>query len=347
MSSPEARPGSGTAAFDAAIMWGGQALAMVLKVKTRLLVYAASGGVVAAAIALLLPTEYTSTATFIAQGSSALNIPAGLLGAAASLGLEKGNDYSPKFYADLLTSRPILTSAILHEYPMPGPDSARGSTYLQIEGFDNEAPARAMDDALRHLGARVSATTDVRTNLITLVVRARSPRLSRDVAAQLLRALDSLNVGFRQGQSRESREFYETRVQQTRQELADAESAVRAFMQQNRVAAAPSLQFELQRLQREAELKQNLYATVVQQYEQARLQEARNIPTLTVLSEPFVPVRRSAPNRRFIVVLGLLSGILALLAQLRVAAAWRRFREEEPESWETVRRLPQTLRRHP
>src|SRR5262245_4256013 len=66
------------------------------------------GGVIGAAIALLIPNQYTSSAAFIAQGAQTLALPAVLQGAAASLGLERGSDYSPKFYADMLTSRPVL-----------------------------------------------------------------------------------------------------------------------------------------------------------------------------------------------------------------------------------------------
>jgi uncharacterized protein involved in exopolysaccharide biosynthesis len=180
--------------------------------------------------------------------------------------------------------------------------------------------------------------------MITLSVRARWPQLSRDIATQLLVALDSLNVGFRQNQSRESREFYETRVLQTRRELDSAEVEVRNFLQTNRVITSPALQFEMQRLQREADRKQALYSIVVQQYEQARLQEARNVPTLTILSAPFVPVKKSFPPRRLIVVLGALIGLAVAWIQLSLSEGVHRFRKDEPGKWQAIqdelRRVP-------
>ena len=103
--------------------------------------------------------------------------------------------------------------------------------------------------------------------------------------------------------------------------------------------------FGLQRLQREAERKQTLYAIVVQQYEQARLQEARNVPTLTILSPPFVPVEKSYPPRRLIVFLGALVGLLFAWGQLAVADGLTRLRQEEPAKWEALQEQLQRVRR--
>jgi uncharacterized protein involved in exopolysaccharide biosynthesis len=306
-------------AFDAVYQSLIQTLRSLEQHKSIAVALILGGGVVGAGIALLTPNQYTSSATFIAQGSQTLSLPSVLQGAVASLGLERGSDYSPKFYADLLTSRPILQSAILHQYTISDGSGIRHANYLNIEGFDRLPPDRGLERAVRHLANRVGAGADVRTNMITLSVRARTPELSRDIVRQLLDALDSLNIGFRQFQSRESRTFFQDRADEARRELDSAEAVVRDFLQRNRVAGSPALQFEQQRLQREAELKQVLYATVMQQYEQARLQEARNVPTLTVLAEPSLPVVKSYPPRRLFVAIGMMVGALILWLRLKIA----------------------------
>ena len=319
-------------ALDAAVDWGRLTFARLTRAKKWVIIYLVSGAAIGTAVALVIPNQYTSTTTFIARGSTSLTLPAALQGAAATLGLERGSDYSPKFYADLLTSRPVLRSASLHKYQVPGNDGSGLETYLQIQAFDHDPPSLALERAIKDLGERIGANADVRTNIITVSVRARYPELSRDIARALLAALDSLNLGFRQSQSRESREFYETRVLQSRNELDSADAAVRNFLQQNRVANSPTLQFELQRLQREADLKRGVYGIVVQQYEQARLQEARNVPTLTILAEPFLPVKKSFPPRRLIVVLGTALGLVALWIQMSINDAILRPRDDEAEN---------------
>src|SRR5439155_27238932 len=154
----------------------------LLKAKKRVVAYVALASGIAAGIAVIVPNQYTSAAMFIAQGSTSLSLPAALQGATASLGLERGSDYSPKFYADLLTSRPVLQSAIVHQYQISQRGGTRSRSYLEIEGYTKLLPDLALEGVLRHLASRVSASADVRTNMITLTVRARQPRLSRDIA---------------------------------------------------------------------------------------------------------------------------------------------------------------------
>ena len=345
MSSAPRPSGRSLTALDAALQWAGSGAARLLAARALVLVYAVIGTAAGVTIALLVPNQYVSSAAFITQGSSGMSLPGFLQGAAATLGLDRRDDYSPKFYADLITSRPVLRSAILHPYVVPGADSSHPRNYVEIERLDRLSPALALEAAMKHLRGRVIAASDPRTNMITVSVRARYPSLSRDVTQQLLLALDSLNVGFRQTQSRESREFYETRVAQSRGELDTAEQAVRNFLQRNRTVNSPSLQFELQRLEREAEVKRSLYTTVAQHYEQARLQEARNVPTLTVLSEPFTPVKKAFPPRRFIVVLGLAIGLLVAWTQIALGDAVRRFRADEPARWQDLERQVPALQR--
>jgi uncharacterized protein involved in exopolysaccharide biosynthesis len=278
-------------------------------------------------IALLVPSQYTSSASFIARGASSSLLPSSLQGLAATVGIGSARDYSPQFYADLVTSDPVLTSASLHHYDMPGMDRSDPKTYLQIEGFLAASPSEAEDAALRQLRRRVAARADVRTNIVSVSATARYPALSRDLVQALLDALDSINISFRQEQSRELRQFFESRVANAQHDLDSTESALREFLERNRATQnSPLLTFEQVRLTRAADLKRALYTTVVQQYEEAKMQEARNVPILTVLSPPTLPVRKSGPPRRFIAATGFLLGLLVALAWDQVGTRLRQSR---------------------
>jgi len=282
-----------------------------------------SGGV---SIALVLPPQYDSTGSFIAQGASASAIPGALQSLAASVGIGTAKDFSPQFYADLLTSRPVLLAALARQYPTP--DSSTPRSYLEIEGFSNRTGALAREAALQHLQKHVSAHADVRTNIIAVTVTARDPQLSHDLLGALLEGLDSVNISFRREQSRELRQFFEARVNDAQTELTSAEGALRSFLERNRIIqGSPQLVFEQGRLQRVVDLKLAVYTTVVQQYEQAKLQEARNVPVLTVLTSPSIPVRKSGPPRRFIVALATLIGLVSMPAFRAGREAWRQVNE--------------------
>jgi uncharacterized protein involved in exopolysaccharide biosynthesis len=305
------RPPDSTSAASLLLGWLGAALAVTAKTGRRGVIWSLVSLAAGVGIALILPAQFTSSATFIAQGSSASLLPTALQGIAASVGLANAKDYSPQFYADLLASRPVLVAALSRAYQVPGANGMVSRTYFDIESISGRDSATRLDNALRYFGRRVSAHADVRTNVVTLDVTARYATLSRDLAQALLSALDSMNISFRQEQSRELREFFATRVTEAQSELDSAEGALRTFLERNRaVQSSPLLQFEQLRLSRTADLKRTVYTTVLQQYEEAKLQEARNVPVLTILANPVPPTKKSGPPRRFIAALGLLVGIL-------------------------------------
>lgn len=275
-----------------------------------------AGAAAGAGVALAVPSQFTSTTEFIAQGSSQSLVPSALLGLAASVGFSGSRDFSPQFYADLLTSRPVLSGAI--NVPLPDPKNpGERRSLLDIEGFTEPDSARRVDAGVRYLQTHVTAQSDVRTNIITLTVTAHSPMLAHDLAQSLLDGLNQLNVNFRQAQSHQLREFYESRVDTARADLQQAEDSLQYFLLRNRsTEGSPTLQLRQLSLTRAADLRRTVYVNTLQQYEEARAQEAKTIPVLTVLSQPSVPVRRSFPPRRLFVAIGGLVGLaLAVLIQ--------------------------------
>src|SRR3990170_3895087 len=68
-------------------------------------------------------------------------------------------------------------------------------------------------------------------------------------------------------------------------------------------AKIPDLALQYARLLREAKVQQTLYELLTQQYEMARIQEAKDTPTVQVLDEAKVPELKSKPSKRQIVML--------------------------------------------
>ena len=64
----------------------------------------------------------------------------------------------------------------------------------------------------------------------------------------------------------------------------------------------PALAMQSARLIRELEVQSKLLEILVPQYEQARMEESKNIPTLQVIDEPKVPLNKEKPKRIFIVL---------------------------------------------
>ena len=82
-------------------------------------------------------------------------------------------------------------------------------------------------------------------------------------------------------------------------------------------------------LYRETKIQETVYELLTQQYELAKIQEAKEIPTVKVLDPPGVPERKSFPPRILIVVLGTLLALLFGSAFVIGSAIWKE--SESPE----------------
>ena len=72
----------------------------------------------------------------------------------------------------------------------------------------------------------------------------------------------------------------------------------------------PSLGLENGRLIREVELQSTIQELLIPQFEQAKLEETKNIPTLQVIDKPKVAINKAKPKRALIVIGATLMSIL-------------------------------------
>ncbi len=85
------------------------------------------------------------------------------------------------------------------------------------------------------------------------------------------------------------------------------------------VAGLPDIAMELLRRTRELHVQQTVYELLTQQYYQTKLEEARDVPTVQVLDTAIPPPTKTRPQRKLIVALALVGGLLA-------GSAWVAFR---------------------
>ena len=73
------------------------------------------------------------------------------------------------------------------------------------------------------------------------------------------------------------------------------------------------LTFEANRLERDVQVKQDLYLTLTREYEQARIAEVRDTPLLTIVDRAVPPYKKSSPHRLLMVIAAfVLGGVLAV-----------------------------------
>lgn len=81
---------------------------------------------------------------------------------------------------------------------------------------------------------------------------------------------------------------------------------------------------------RQLKVEQVVYETLTKQYEIAKVQEAKEIPTVKVLDSPLVPEKRSYPPRLMIITLGTILTVAVGVVWLMAAARWRETDSGDP-----------------
>lgn len=278
---------------------------------------------VGAAIALLIPSHYLSTAAFVAEAQDTRSLASSGLGALAgqfgiSAGL--GGAQAPVYYADLLESRSILdpildipTTTMTDTVPQPLLDR------LRIKSRD---PQWRRERGVAKLRAALRISPDAKTSVVSLAVDARDPVLAFQIAQALLASLDRFNVSVRRSRARNERDFLEGRVTAAQDDLHVAEEALEGFLAKNRgdTRSSPSLAFRELGLRRKLDMTAARFVDLQRQLDQARVQEVRDTPAITVLDRPNVPARRYRPRRKQVTLVALILGMVGAYALSRLAS---------------------------
>jgi uncharacterized protein involved in exopolysaccharide biosynthesis len=255
------------------------------------------------AVTLVAGREYEARASFIPEGTtSTLSQLAGL---AAQFGVPLGgtrDGESIEFYGELVRSREILSQLAHSRLEVVSNGKPFRSLMDHLEIWSDDPSERTLK-AVKELRKRVSVTTDRASGLLLLRTTAPEPNLAEVISRRLLDLVNQFNLEKRQSQATSEREFVANRLATARDELHEAEGVLEEFLERNKsYQSSPQLAFRAARLQRRVDLRQQVFTSLAQAYEQARIDEVRNTPVITVVDRP---EGSAEPSRRLHVVAAL------------------------------------------
>lgn len=152
---------------------------------------------------------------------------------------------------------------------------------------------------------------DRRTGLIQLNIEMESPNLAAEVANFIGSEIQSYIQKQNTAKAIKEKLFISGRLIVVKGELEKLEEDLKEFKERNRgYEVSPELFMIYSQKFREAEAKQQVYVTLQQQLELARISEVKQTPIINILDEAKPPVSKSRPNRAIISLLSLLAGFL-------------------------------------
>ena len=309
---------------------------ILIRWRVLIIVFGLAGGLIGLAKGLTSPRLYVATAAFIPQGSE--SGASGLALAASQFGIRMpstGGGWGPPLYVELLHSRALLEPLAFDTLVV----AERGGARVPVmEVLQVEAPTREqrIELAVRSLREVISAEEVKPISAVRLSVATEWPSVSLALAERLVRGVNEFNVQTRNSQAAAERRFVEDQAAEAERAQRAAEDRLQSFLQRNRVIAnSPELAFERDRLQREVTLRQQIYASLVQNREEARIREVRDIPVITVIEDPHLPMV-SEPRRsvRKAILGGIAGGLLATVIAFALHGLISARRAPSPEARE-------------
>ena len=271
-------------------------------------------------IAAISPQKYEVNATFIPQIADP-SATSGLAVAASQFGIRvptTGGGWGVPIYVELMQSRTLLEPIAKDSLSVTELKESHVAVSALL-GLKAPTPAKRLQGTIQALRDLVTATEDKKLGAVKLSVTTKWPSVSLEFAKRLIAGVNDFNLLTRKSQATAERQFAEARALEAEQQLKKTEDRLLDFLKQNRsIIGSPELGFERDRLQREVALRQQVYTTLVQNREEARIREVRDMPVITVLEAPKLPVS-NVPRR--IASKAVLGGAAGLFLGLLIAIA--------------------------
>jgi uncharacterized protein involved in exopolysaccharide biosynthesis len=307
---------------------------IALRDRWVLVVFCVSAVAVVLALQLIRPREYVSTASFLPESGfeSEMNRFSGL---AAQIGVQVASGKpaaSPEFYAHLIRSREILSRLARESYK-----TAEGNhlvPLIELYKIEAKTPEEAISTAVSRLSRQITVRPNLPTSMVQLSVTTPWPSLSTDIAGKLLELVNEFNLRQRQSRAAAEREFIENRLKEAETELAGAERRLQKFLEENRqYDRSPALTFQADRLQGEVLLRQGVVTTLIQSFDQARIEQLRNTPVITVVENPEHPAPKVPRNTVRRVFTAAFVGLLLGLGFITGRESYRNVRRSDEERY--------------
>lgn len=270
--------------------------------------WALAAGLLTALVTLFMPNYYRSEARLLPVESKGIggNL-GGLASAAAAFGVSvPGGDSSDANFVDVLNSRWLKEQLLQTEFQYRKKSWRFGTARTEKGTLYDYLDAKNMDRAVKELSTVLSASRDLKSKVISISAETKSPELSQLVVQ---RAGKLLEVFLREkGRTRGGAKaaFAEARLADAREEMDEAETILRHFLEGNRnfqTSGDPSVRLKGSRLETELRLRQQLVSAIAMNREQALLEEKNDIPILNMLDPGNLPIDKSKPGRSVIVII--------------------------------------------
>lgn len=310
--------------------------------KKKICIWCLIGAVVGLVVAFSIPREYTTDVKLAPEASGSQRAGGSLGAMAAMVGLGSANQgggdaVNPMLYPDVVSSVPFLVG--LFNVPVEDIDGEKKVTvkeYVEEDlkspwwsaiirfpfkvlgmitsiGSEEEEPdpnkatdtfqlTKQEDSIVKALQARITASVDTKTSVITISVMMQDPLISATLADTVVNRLQEYITDYRTNKARKDLEYAELLNKEAQDNYYKAQQKYADYLDRNNGLIIHSAMTTRERLQNEATLAFNLYNQTSQQVQVAKAKVQEQTPVYATVTPATVPIKPTSPRKPLILV---------------------------------------------
>lgn len=176
---------------------------------------------------------------------------------------------------------------------------------------------------MQKLNSFVTIVLDDKKGIITITSQTPEPMATAQLAQAAFDLLQKYITKFKIQKVQSNLDFVQERFDEAKRNFEDIQSRRAKLQDANMNISRYAARAELERLDAEYSIAQNVYSSLAQQLEQAKISVKETTPVLTVINPVTVPYKASKPQRMLIMMafifLGGVAGVGAVLIVPAVA----------------------------
>lgn len=255
---------------------------------------------------------YTSTAKIMYSSTGGSMSQVAGLASQFGISMSSAQTEQKWAYPEIIKSRTLARSLLSRKFNTNEFGPGKRLQYILTHNKDNpNIDIRIQDiEAVDIFLSMINISEDQKTGIITLRLNAKEPHLAAEINQALIEELDLHQQRYNKAKTRDTKHFIEERITDIEKELIKSEENLKVFNDRNRrIENSPALQLEQQRLGREVTVLTGVFTTLKQQLETTKIEEVKDSDYVIIFDPPEVPLEKSKPNRKNIV---LIAGFLGL-----------------------------------
>ncbi len=154
----------------------------------------------------------------------------------------------------------------------------------------------------------VQIEVDKKTNLISVSVEASEPVVTAQFVQKSVELLQEYVIKYKTKQARQNLEFVQERFDDKKKQYESSQKAFFEYKDRHRNMISERIDVNYQQLSDEYDMISQVYKGLAQQLEQAKIAVMEETPAFTVLEPVKVPIDKSAPKKKIILVVSVFLG---------------------------------------